>query len=125
MSLITSCPACGTMFRVVPDQLKISDGWVRCGHCSEVFDAAAHLSDESVLGNLEEAQGTRSGELEDMPPVPAPPPPGPTPSPVPSPAPTPPPGTAGPLPLRRKALDQPTVPADLKTRPAELYAPQE
>ncbi|WP_299763436.1 zinc-ribbon domain-containing protein, partial [Ramlibacter sp.] len=29
MSLITSCPACGTMFRVVPDQLKISEGWVR------------------------------------------------------------------------------------------------
>jgi predicted Zn finger-like uncharacterized protein len=58
MSLITSCPACGTMFRVVPDQLKISEGWVRCGHCSEVFDASAHLTDESVLGNLPEAQAT-------------------------------------------------------------------
>jgi predicted Zn finger-like uncharacterized protein len=45
MSLITSCPACGTMFRVVPDQLKISEGWVRCGHCAEVFDATAHLAD--------------------------------------------------------------------------------
>ncbi len=44
MSLITSCPACGTMFRVVPDQLKISEGWVRCGHCAEVFDATAHLA---------------------------------------------------------------------------------
>jgi len=44
MSLITSCPACGTMFRVVPDQLKISEGWVRCGHCGEVFDAAGHLT---------------------------------------------------------------------------------
>ena len=44
MSLITSCPACGTMFRVVPDQLKISEGWVRCGHCAEVFDATAHLT---------------------------------------------------------------------------------
>jgi predicted Zn finger-like uncharacterized protein len=49
MSLITSCPACGTMFRVVPDQLKISEGWVRCGHCSEVFDATAHLADEAAL----------------------------------------------------------------------------
>ena len=49
MSMITSCPACGTMFRVVPDQLKISEGWVRCGHCAEVFDAAANLSDESIL----------------------------------------------------------------------------
>ena len=31
------------MFKVVPDQLRISDGWVRCGHCSEVFDARGHL----------------------------------------------------------------------------------
>src|SRR6476660_3483862 len=43
MSMITGCPACGTLFKVVPDQLKISDGWVRCGHCSEVFDAAANM----------------------------------------------------------------------------------
>lgn len=48
MSLITSCPACGTMFRVVPDQLKISEGWVRCGHCSEVFDATANLAEEAL-----------------------------------------------------------------------------
>lgn len=43
MSLITRCPACGTMFKVVADQLKVSQGWVRCGHCTEVFDASAHL----------------------------------------------------------------------------------
>lgn len=72
MSLITSCPACGTMFRVVPDQLKISEGWVRCGHCSEVFDATAHLTDESVLGNLPEAQATTHAPLP-PPPPPAPP----------------------------------------------------
>ena len=57
MSLITSCPNCGTMFRVVPDQLKISEGWVRCGHCSEVFDATAHLTDESLLVEPQVAQG--------------------------------------------------------------------
>ena len=28
---------------MVADQLKISDGWVRCGHCSDVFDATIHL----------------------------------------------------------------------------------
>ncbi|TFZ05314.1 DUF3426 domain-containing protein [Ramlibacter henchirensis] len=49
MSMITGCPACGTMFRVVPDQLKISEGWVRCGHCGEVFDAAAHLKPEPAV----------------------------------------------------------------------------
>ena len=43
MSLITRCPACETLFKVVPDQLRISEGWVRCGQCDEVFDASAHL----------------------------------------------------------------------------------
>ena len=68
MSLITSCPSCGTMFRVVPDQLKISEGWVRCGHCSEVFDATKHLSDESVLVEPELAQGaTRPADMPTQP----------------------------------------------------------
>lgn len=34
------------MFKVVPDQLRISDGWVRCGHCAQVFDAAEHLQND-------------------------------------------------------------------------------
>lgn len=43
MSQITRCPSCSTSFKVVADQLRISQGWVRCGHCKEVFDASAHL----------------------------------------------------------------------------------
>lgn len=43
MSLVTRCPACATTFKVVKDQLRISDGWVRCGRCSEVFDATLDL----------------------------------------------------------------------------------
>jgi predicted Zn finger-like uncharacterized protein len=43
MSLNTRCPACETVFKVVPDQLKVSSGWVRCGRCAEVFDAAMHM----------------------------------------------------------------------------------
>ena len=43
MSQITRCPSCGTTFKVVADQLRISEGWVRCGQCKEVFDAAVHL----------------------------------------------------------------------------------
>lgn len=43
MSQITRCPTCATLFKVVPDQLRISEGWVRCGECDEVFDAALHL----------------------------------------------------------------------------------
>lgn len=49
MSLITRCPACRTMFKVVPDQLKISEGWVRCGKCEEIFDAAAHMQEATAL----------------------------------------------------------------------------
>lgn len=43
--LATRCTACGTVFRVVPDQLRVSEGWVRCGRCSEVFNAGAALLD--------------------------------------------------------------------------------
>lgn len=31
------------MFKVVPDQLRMSEGWVRCGRCAEVFDASLSL----------------------------------------------------------------------------------
>ena len=39
------------MFKVVPDQLRISEGWVRCGHCAEVFDASAHLQQDAPGGD--------------------------------------------------------------------------
>ena len=45
MSLATSCPSCGTVFRVQQDQLKTSEGWVRCGQCQEVFNALEGLFD--------------------------------------------------------------------------------
>ena len=46
MSLLTRCPACATLYRVVPDQLRISDGWVKCGQCGEIFDASKDLIEE-------------------------------------------------------------------------------
>jgi len=45
MSLATRCTACGTVFRVVQDQLRMSDGWVRCGRCKEVFNALESVFD--------------------------------------------------------------------------------
>ncbi|MEO8280332.1 MAG: zinc-ribbon and DUF3426 domain-containing protein [Ideonella sp.] len=45
MTLATRCISCGTTFRVVQDQLRVSDGWVRCGRCDTVFDALASLID--------------------------------------------------------------------------------
>jgi predicted Zn finger-like uncharacterized protein len=42
-SLATRCPECSTVFRVVPDQLRVSEGWVRCGRCTAVFNAVKHF----------------------------------------------------------------------------------
>jgi predicted Zn finger-like uncharacterized protein len=36
------------MFKLVPDQLRISDGWVRCGVCNDVFDAKNCLQEAPV-----------------------------------------------------------------------------
>lgn len=45
MSLATRCTHCGTIFKIVQDQLKVSEGWVRCGRCNEVFNALPTLFD--------------------------------------------------------------------------------
>lgn len=39
MNWITRCPACATVYKVVPDQLKLASGWLRCGHCQLAFDS--------------------------------------------------------------------------------------
>jgi predicted Zn finger-like uncharacterized protein len=44
-SLAARCTACGTVFRVVQDQLRVAGGLVRCGRCGEVFNASAALID--------------------------------------------------------------------------------
>lgn len=40
---ITHCPQCDTAFKVSPQQLELAKGWVRCGRCSHVFEAALHF----------------------------------------------------------------------------------
>ncbi len=62
MSFITCCPSCGTKFRVVTDQLRISDGWVRCGRCQEVFDANAALQAPPPPTEAEPVDATRAPE---------------------------------------------------------------
>ncbi len=39
----TRCPSCKTVFRVVADQLRMSEGWVRCGRCTNVFNASENM----------------------------------------------------------------------------------
>jgi predicted Zn finger-like uncharacterized protein len=45
MSWITRCPACGATYKVVPDQLKIAQGWLRCGQCQQAFDSTGLVLD--------------------------------------------------------------------------------
>ena len=59
MSQVTRCPSCGTRFKVVADQLRISQGWVRCGMCQSVFDASQDLQsvpDELLQSDAVDAQ---------------------------------------------------------------------
>ena len=42
--LITQCPACGTHFRVTPEQLQTHQGQVRCGRCMTIFDGLRALA---------------------------------------------------------------------------------
>jgi predicted Zn finger-like uncharacterized protein len=88
MSLATRCTSCGTVFRVVQDQLKVSEGWVRCGRCESVFNALEGLLDleresptgwdeAGVTGERPEpstalAEAPRDGEVaQESPPAPA------------------------------------------------------
>ncbi|MBU3736663.1 MAG: hypothetical protein FGM62_06775, partial [Methylobacterium sp.] len=50
MSLVTTCPACGTRFRVRPEQLAAHRGDVRCGRCSHVFNALERLDQTLTPG---------------------------------------------------------------------------
>jgi len=48
MAMTTRCPQCGTVFKVVADQLRVRNGLVRCGVCSAVFDGYACLATGAV-----------------------------------------------------------------------------
>jgi len=62
MSLATRCSTCGTAFRIVQDQLKVSEGWVRCGRCNAVFNALEGLFD---LGRDAPADWSESAHADD------------------------------------------------------------
>lgn len=82
MSLATRCSACGTVFRVVSDQLRVSEGWVRCGRCSQVFNALESLVDLETGLPRRDGSGAHTGAGLDVaepaarpgaPPLPPPP----------------------------------------------------
>ena len=48
-ALATRCPYCETQFRVMPQQLALRDGVVRCGACREIFNGNDYLSERITL----------------------------------------------------------------------------
>lgn len=122
MSLATRCTHCGTIFKVVQDQLKVSEGWVRCGRCHEVFNALPALFDLDT-----EAPPPRQvppqGQAPSQPPAaPVQQPPVNTPSPVRSSAPSVPTSAPTAAPTTPPGWPR-TQPAGLDTPPASLRAP--
>lgn len=47
--LIVRCPACHTVFRMRPEQLRTHGGRVRCGGCYSAFNAVEHLMDQEQI----------------------------------------------------------------------------
>lgn len=69
MALATTCPRCATSFKVVPDQLKLRRGLVRCGMCQHVFSGIDFLRyiDESARPITGDADGQAAGASIDAP----------------------------------------------------------
>ena len=65
--MFTTCPKCSLKLVVTAADLRVAQGYVRCGRCSNVFNALAGLSDEQqavlarepVAGTREPIVGTR------------------------------------------------------------------
>jgi len=62
--MFTVCPKCALTLVVTAADLRVAQGYVRCGRCSSVFNALARLSDERQLaaaGAQPPAQSTPEG----------------------------------------------------------------
>src|SRR5215472_1856116 len=73
--MFTVCPKCALTLVVTAADLRVAQGYVRCGRCSSVFNALAQLSDER--GAALRGTETTPAEPEPEEPAPAPPPPAP------------------------------------------------
>ncbi len=44
----TRCPACSTVFRITPEQIRVRHGQVRCGRCQRLFNALDSLLEAPI-----------------------------------------------------------------------------
>jgi predicted Zn finger-like uncharacterized protein len=73
--MLTRCPACQTVFRVMPEQLRARQGRVRCGHCRYAFNAL----DTLIENPLDETSAGGEDNAASVPPAPESPPQAPLP----------------------------------------------
>lgn len=54
MNPTAQCPSCHTVFKFEPEMLRASDGWARCGRCSEIFHTnPTHAPSEEPSASVE------------------------------------------------------------------------
>ncbi|HEY5604625.1 MAG TPA: zinc-ribbon and DUF3426 domain-containing protein [Gammaproteobacteria bacterium] len=56
--MYTQCPKCLTYFQVTADHLKVAQGNVRCGQCSNIFSALGNLSEIPPKGKSDASSQT-------------------------------------------------------------------
>ncbi len=53
--MFTVCPKCALTLVVTAADLRVAQGYVRCGRCSSVFNALARLADDRSAGSADAA----------------------------------------------------------------------
>lgn len=104
--MFTVCPKCALTLVVTAADLRVAQGYVRCGRCSSVFNALARLSEERQPQPAAEVAGGPAAASTPAPPAP------PAPSPAP---PEPVPPQAEPSPSAQAALPEEALEFDPAT----------
>ena len=65
--MFTVCPKCALTLVVTAADLRVAQGYVRCGRCSSVFNALARLSDERQRAGTDDEVHATSPESEPQP----------------------------------------------------------
>jgi len=74
--MFTVCPKCALTLVVTTEDLRVAQGYVRCGRCSSVFNALARLTEEGLTsGESVEAEPPAPAASQTPPPAPYNPPP--------------------------------------------------
>src|SRR5882762_6427322 len=70
--MFTVCPKCALTLVVTAEDLRVAQGYVRCGRCSSVFNALARLAEERQTPE-ESAETAPPAPADSQAPPPAPP----------------------------------------------------